>query len=520
MTTLSTLYTYSLAGVRRSQRDDRIYTHIPDGTPEDLARGLEDLDQATPDYDVARLYYEGHVDEFFEFAATPAIQRKIEATGQRYRFRMAKTPVNALANRVRIAAITVPGDQAATDEIDRIRAANNMSILEADLIRDTFVDGDGYLVVWPYEDDESTTTDDDLADAGVEVTYNSPVCGRMLYDEEHLGRKIFYIKRWQDTTNRDAPVWRVDLYYPDGRVESWESIDHKPGEALGTWVEADDEDTAPPVEEGGGEVPVFHFRTGSPYGRPEHRDAYGPQDAINKALITQITTMDSHGWPHRYRLLADGAELDSNSDDPDWDDDAAPLTSTQGGKSTSLRHGSGVEDVYNNTKEVGQFAAADLSGFNDPVEMYVRLMAQVTETPPHYFDISGQQPSGIARIRAEAPLDDKADDRKARLAVTFEEMWRYILRLRGVEVDKVAIEWAPPRIVLDKEFWETAKIKSGLGVPMRQILLEAGYLPSQVDEWEQQQPVQVQQRGQETGDDQQDDDADSGDDEEGDGGDR
>ncbi|MCE7081154.1 hypothetical protein [Streptomyces sp. ST2-7A] len=490
---------------RRNPRDPSpIYRRVPAGTPLDLLDALEALDAALPGYEEARLYYEGDIGEFFE---DPRLEEELRGTAVAYRFRLARTPVTALASRIRIASISVPGNTQATEAIARIRKANDMDNLESDLIRDMLADGDAYVLVWPYEhdDDPDDAGDDELVEAGIEISYNSPTCGRMLYDEQHPTRKRLYLRRWAETTRgtgteKDTTVWRADLYYPDG-VKCYVSADHKPGEALGTWSEhtpdTDDDHgdagregegegegySLPTPEAGGNELPVFHLRNEAPYGRPEHKDAYGPQDAINKALITQLTVMDSHGAPHRYRVLAEDAELNSDNDDPQWDD--APTTGDRepGVGRYRMRSGQGVEDVYTGTKEVGQFAAADLDTFNAPVELHIRMMAFATGTPLHYFPITGQQPSGLSRILDDAPLDDRADDRRRRLTGTLTEMWRYILRLAGHTVDEVVIEWAPPRLVLDKEWWETAQIKREMGVPLEQILREAGYTPTEINDF-------------------------------------
>jgi hypothetical protein len=53
----------------------------------------------------------------------------------------------------------------------------------------------------------------------------------------------------------------------------------------------------------------------------------------------------------------------------------------------------------------------------------------------------------------------------------------------GIEVDKVDVRWTSPASLDDLDGWRTAEIKLSLGVPAKQLLLEAGYTESQVTEW-------------------------------------
>jgi len=39
-------------------------------------------------------------------------------------------------------------------------------------------------------------------------------------------------------------------------------------------------------------LPVFHFRNDPPYGQPEHKGFYGPQDAIDKLIISHVAGVD------------------------------------------------------------------------------------------------------------------------------------------------------------------------------------------------------------------------------------
>jgi hypothetical protein len=448
---------------------------------EDLLYGLAELDEATDDYAEAARYYEGRAEEFF---SSTRIRRLVAATGERYKFNLAKTPVNVLANRVQLAAVSVAADVTATDRIAEIRAGNDMDNVEPEIHLRTFEFGDAYAMVWPVEDDDpDTSADDELAAVGVQVVYHSPLCVRVVYDPEHQQRKAYAVKRWRLEDKR----WRVDVYYPD-TIERWVSTSPTATDVASGWVEwfdPEDPDGEWPLVNPTGAVPFFHFRTALPYGVPEHRDAYGPQDAINKMLITQLTTSDSHGWPQRYALTDKGAELDQAGDDPDWDDDedADDDIQVQGGVGSGLRTGPGTLLALNGMRGVGQFDAADPAVFTDPVSLYVNLMAQTTSTPAYEFDMSAEKPSGESRRLADAPLSAKVGNRQRLLTGTWRELWVYALSLVGVTVSDVDIRWAPQPAIQDADWWNVAAQKRGMGIPQRQICLEAGYSAEQLDAW-------------------------------------
>jgi hypothetical protein len=238
-------------------------------------------------------------------------------------------------------------------------------------------------------------------------------------------------------------------------------------------------------------VPIKHARNDLPYGRPEHIDAYGPQNAITKAVITQVTVgIESYGWAERYRLMDDAQILDQARDAVNWTDnaDAPSATGSDITRRTDVsgtRRGPGTETKYWGTKEVGQFEPPDPGKLIDPIEQWVRFMATVTSTPLYEFDPrdSGQM-SGIARLRADAPLRDKEKDRKRYLLGFLREVWRLALRMDGIaDPGLIDVSWVPPEVIADPEWWAVAQVRLTMGVPIRQILMEANYLPEQIEEW-------------------------------------
>lgn len=442
------------------------------------------MEKALPDYEKAQAYFEGNIDEFFP---STRIRQLIATTGDRYRFNLVKTAVTVLANRVELVAVTAPDQTSADSVITDVWDANDMDVHYPDLFMRTFEYGDAYLMAWPiYEDDPDTTSDDELVASGVELTIHDPKNCRVFYDPEHERRKWFAIKRWKIQTSL-GEKWRADLYYGTsierylsklGNIEDAESWD--------LYLDPDQDPEQWLLDNPYGEVPFFHHRNALPYGRPEHKDGYGCQDGINKELISMLMTTDSHGWPQRYALTDKGAELDQNNDTPLWDDDADTDDTTNQPKmsSSKLRGGPGTMLELQGMKAVGQFAAADPSVFLEPSQFLIRLMAQVTETPLHAFDPSGDTPSGESLRVAEAPLVKKTVNRERMLKSPIVETWKFVLKIRGVQADQIDVRFAPAQAASGKDDWETIGLKQAAGVPKDKTLIEAGYDAEEVATWD------------------------------------
>lgn len=457
---------------------------------EDLIKGWAALEEALPEYLKAEEYArpEG-VEELF---ASQAIREKLRTTGDAYRFNLLATAIRVRTDRCEIDMIKVPDNETATERIAEVWDANEMDVHYPHLFRDTFTYGDAYVMVWPLvdEDDETTTADDGLQAAGVEIVTHSPKNVRVMYDPENPRRKAFAIHRWcvQSAYSTGPELWRVDLYYPD-RAERWISSGTGTPDDEAGWQPYSDDEGGPELIHDFGEIPWFHHRTDLPYGVPVHKAGYGAQNALTKMLVTQITNSEALGFPGRYALLDSDAVLDENNDDPQWTDDADAGTVTPDGRgrggaqASGMRSGPGVLQTFSGMKEVGQFDAADPKGFLDPAEFYIRLMAQLTTTPLHYFDPAGDVPSGESLKVADAPLTKAIQWLQVLQTGPLRDEWLFALRVLAVKAEAIDVEWAPVETATSLDDWTIIAAKQAAGVPVDQTLTEAGYRPDQVSTW-------------------------------------
>jgi hypothetical protein len=499
--------------------------------------GLEELWAVIAEYDKAEEYYDGTRPEFF---ATQKMRQMLESTGTTFRINYAKTPVDTMVERLEINDI-VGGDDKTRKMLQALWEINQMDIESMDIMRRACEFGDAYALVWPNDDiqEEFEDTDDDIADltawdsSGIDIYYNDPRTMRAIYDAENPRRMKFVIKHWCHVAAKGREVYRANLYYKD-RIEKFITRPSMKPEEPASWkkfIDTKDEsdDAVWPIPNPFNRIPVFHFRTDRPYGVPEHKEAYGPQDAINKLVISHMSNVDYNAAPQRYALMADDLD-DDDGDGEDfgasdtWEDSTAAINSNArevSERRSNLESSPGSFWFLKNVKSVGQFAAAGSEPFMTPLKMYVLAMAQTTRTPVHRFDETGNPPSGESLKIREQPFIRKVKYRHQSFGATWADLLGFIAlilrdpnyatlnkrlaslippKLPNEDPDssnfnegdlsndeslpgRIAVSWASAAATDDQLTWSIVLLKRNSGVPVRQALLDAGYSKKQLDEW-------------------------------------
>lgn len=446
---------------------------------EDLLEGLDAMDEAEPGYLEAKAFYDGTAKEYF---ASQRIARKIGRSGEVFRLNIAKKAVTAVTDRLEIAAVTVPDNDAATARLAEIMADNEMP-LEAPIVHEKACEfGDDYVFL--SEGDTPGT---------VSIERSGALTTRIIYDPEHPKKPKYGIKRWM-TGRGERRRMRVNLYYPGDpetgelpRLEKWITVAGTKGTDAVQWQPFYD-----PADGGVWPLdldrfPIYHFRTARPFGVPVHKGAYGPQAAINKLVATMMSTVDHHGYPTRY-MLTDGAAEEGSDDDDDFGDvsdlDGTPENDRSDTSPTSkLKSGPGEAWWLSGVSGTGSYPEADPDVYLKPADFMLRMMATTTDTPLHFYDPGGDQPSGDSRRQAEGTLTKKVDHLQLGIEATWSRLYVDALAMIGITVEKVDIRWVPSQTVDDLEGWQTAKAKIDAGMPVKQALMEAGYEEAAVDGW-------------------------------------
>lgn len=442
-----------------------------------LARGLSELQKSRPAYEKAKDVYDGKIGEVFFGSALDGL---IASVGDSFRVNFAAIPVDKLIKRIGFGGAEVVGSDALTAELAKALDEAKIEREIRTALKWAAVYGDAYLVAWPRADAE----DFDVPD----VYYNSPLVMRAIYDEENPRLVLFFVKAF-----RVGKRTRANLYFADrieryiSRVDSTgkaEEINYNPDD-FERYVDADspegDEDEPESdVENPWGRLPVFHLKhddNGESHGVPAHLKAYGPQDAITKIVVTQMSDFEGQAFPIRYAL--ERADTDSDLGEDFDDDDEVEV----GARKPKLRFANGTVTTLQNIESVGEFTPPGPGNFLEPAEFYIRAIGVLTDTPAYEFDLKGDQPSGESRKRADAPIQAHAREYTEENTSAVEALLSLVLAMTGSADQSVKVSWQTAEVASDSDSWEVVGLKITNGVPVRVALAEAGYDSDTIAEW-------------------------------------
>ena len=443
---------------------------------------IDEIREEASHYVECERFFKGHVEELYASEKVRRLLAKSNLTDLDA-INFAKIPCIALASRLTITGITAVsanGEDLST-HVSEIWDRNLMGWFTPDTHLKTSYLGDYYLFAWPVLDDNNNVI-------SVDVRVNSPMNTRVFYDPEDPLLKVAAAKVWTYEDVDSKTVSRANFYYPD-RIEKWVT-DPNSGDGNGTskedWVPALDDPEDPlsyMVKNEWGEVPFFHHRTDFPYGEADNKDAWVPQIMINKLVISHASVIDFQNFPQRY-LLTDAADdntfggADNDADYPE-DDDNDPENPLNASRFRADPGSIWITTAHS----AGQFSAATPDTFIAPFNRYVLAMSQVTQTPMHEFDPSGQPPSGESLKVADAPLVNRANNRKLLEGAAWSDMWQFVMELLGYEGATITVNWASSATNPGTEDWDLAQKKIEMGVPRDKVLIELGYKAEDVATW-------------------------------------
>ena len=227
---------------------------------------------AEEDYQLAELYYTRTNEEHF---ASVRMARALRAYEHRYRLRLAKIPVDAVAERLEIAAVTVNplGDspEAKEDPLtqtlqDEVRDLNDMDVAEGEIMLHACEYGDAFVIVDQDDEGTSPSTTTTRSSAGSSTTAPGAISASR--------------SRSGPSSTPGRRFLRATLFYNDA-IEEYATKAGHDGSNIQDWAAFGlgtpylDEDGREVAEDGVhydfGQIPVFHLRTGRPMARPSTR---------------------------------------------------------------------------------------------------------------------------------------------------------------------------------------------------------------------------------------------------------
>lgn len=379
-----------------------------------------------------------------------------------FRLNLCSPVVDSLADRLEVQSFSA-GEEEAEDALE-IWKRNRMRRRAGHVHLEAISSGDAFAIVWPNKENKATI----YPNKSTEV-----ICD---YDAENPGLVTRAAKLWKE---RDGSH-RLTLYYPD-RIEKYSTPPKGAGLQVGSALGIQNFSERPvegepwPLPNPYGQVPVFHFANNADLGEAgvsELRDAVPVQDALNKSVLDMLVLGEYQAYPQRYAL-----NIQVN-----YDSEGNPINPFKAGPER-MWIVDGGEDT-----QIGQYAAADLDPVLRVKQAWALDMAQVTQTPPHYFMMTANMVSGESQKTAEQKLDAKVSDRQHSFGDAWADLMALAVRMeRGMATDGLELDtnWADLKPRNEKESWEIAGLKSGLGVSREQILREMGYEEDQIEQFAQ-----------------------------------
>lgn len=290
------------------------------------------------------------------------------------------------------------------------------------------------------------------------ITVESPKNVIVKVSEDSRRRRLAALRVFKDDDGTKAAT----LYTPD---EVWRWIQTSSSMANGgSWqLRAEVEDNEL------GRVPIVPFLNRprlDPWGYPEIANVLPLQDAVNKLVADMLVASEYTSLPQRY---ATGLEIER---DPVTNEPKDPFPAK-----ARLWQSEAPDAKF------GQFQAGDLGNYVRAVEMLIQHVASQTSTPPHYFYLKGEFPSGESIKSAEAGLVAKANDKTRTFGESWEEVMRLAFRAMGdPRADDTMAEtiWADVEIRTESQHVDAVLKKLALGVPNEQLWEDLGYSPPQI----------------------------------------
>lgn len=420
-------------------------------------------------YDKPKRYYNGDHDLAF---ATKKFVNSFGSLFREFALNLCPAVVDALKDKLIVTGFRPEtGDDATAEKAWQIWQQNRMGTRSGQVHKEAVRAGDAYVIVW--------------VDTQQRVTiYPQPAeqC-TVCYDTESPGTLLWAAKYWE-TSNRTV---RLNMYYPD-RIERYESgkyngsIDQpgmKPRTASPVIAQLFNASSLKPMEAEPvianpyGRVPVFHFANNADvgaFGRAELADVIPVQDALNKSVLDMMVAMEFASYRQRW---ASGIEIE-------YDDDGKPKPPYE----------AGIERLWvseSETAKFGSFDATDLEQFLVVKDSFRMDFAAVSGTPLYYFMQTGANfpQSGESYRRAETRFVCKVRDRQEAFGNVWEDVMAFALQIenRGQKAIRLFTEWEDAGRLTEKEELENLLMKQALGIPEKQILIEAGYGEGEIDQW-------------------------------------
>jgi len=358
--------------------------------------------------------------------------------------------VDAVEERLNIEGFRYGSDPKSDRDAWRIWQANSLDAESQLGHSEALIKGDAYAIVWGDDDGQP------------KVSIESPRDVVVAFAPGNRRTRVAALKRWRDDDGYHCTLFTPNYVYKYDKDDKDVNGDWKPCmTTFEPW----------PLPNPLGVVPVVPVTNRgsltSAYGVSEFLNVIPQQDAINKLVADMLIASEFIAYPQRW-VTGMEIKVDENTGRP-----IAPFN-------VALDKILVAEDP---AAKFGSLSAGDLANYVTGIETLVQHIASQTRTPPHYFYLNGNFPSGDAIKSAETGLVAKTR-RKMRF---FGESWEEVMRLcfkvlddpRGDVIDSETV-WADPEYRSEAELADALIKRSAIGVPRQQLWEDAGYSQTQI----------------------------------------
>lgn len=389
-----------------------------------------------------------------EQAAAFLSPKSSAAIGDRLRSLCVNYPrlaVTSIADRLRLTGFIIGDAREPDAELWKLWRRNGMVEGQNEAIKDALVYGRGYVVVWagPY---------------GPRITVESP--RQMTVRRDPATREIVDgLKRWQADGYGYCTLYtaeQITTYKTKNKVsEGWENIGAGHWEQLGEAVP--NPLGVPPIGQILNRDRLLDFD-----GVSEMSGILDLTDALNKILLDALITSEDYARPRRWATGLEIVEDDEGNPINPFSDDARRVWSNEASEG-----------------KFGQFAQADMSGFETMANLLICQIGAVKGLPSHYIGLQTDQPPSADAIRsAEASLVSHAHALIRMFGADFAWIVALVVAVRdGVDPHSVDVQpvFANPETRTQAQASDSAAKLAGIGVPLEYLLTEElGYDPEKV----------------------------------------
>lgn len=406
-------------------------------------------------------YFSGRHNLYF---STPKFRSKFGTLLEGLKDNWTQIVVEAALERMRVNGFRWGDDPLGDEEAWRIWQTNRMDAESSVLLREMLINGVAYVLVDPFVQDRGAIPD---------ITVEHPEQVIVAMEPGSRWKRAAALKMWED----DWGETLATLYLPNGIYKFKKVHDSSSsrvilpqGTRFSDWAPREVDSEAWPLPNPVGVVPMVPFENKARMlkeGESEIENVIPNQDAVNKFLADMLIASEAAAFRQRYVTGWDDGDEDSDEvDPPRFDSDAASLWWTASEKA-----------------KFGEFAATELANYVKAIENRVQSIASQSRTPPHYFYLTGQFPSGESIKSAETGLVSKVRDKLGFTGESFEDVIRLVFRIKGdSKGDDMSSEtiWGDPESRTESEAVDGAVKLKALGIADEVLQERIGLTPKQI----------------------------------------